>query len=153
MGNEDPFRKVYPKSTIISCVTWVEGIQRTPGVITHTTNEGTQMGLFPNPDLDPKLEQSRLDRFAELLRNGGTNFTIHEDIQVQRWEKVVWNTAWNTITTLTWIDTQTWLKSSPEAMSMSRRLMREMIDVAKRCNVNVGEYFGYNPPLRQIALE
>ena len=47
------------------------------------------MGLFPNPDLDPKLEQSRLDGFASLLRNGGTKFSIYEDIQIQKWEKVV----------------------------------------------------------------
>jgi len=137
VGNEDPFRKVYPKSTIISCVTWVEGIQKTPGTITHTKNEATQMGLFPNPDLDPKLEQSRLEGFAALLRNGGTSFSIEDDIQIQRWEKVVFNCTWNAITTLTGIDTQTWLKSSPEAMLMSRRLMEDVIDVAKRCNARV----------------
>ena len=137
VGNEDPFREFYPKATIISCVTWVEAIQMAPDTVRHTKNEGTVMGLFPNPSLDLGLEQKRLDGFAALLRSGGTNFTIEKDIQLQRWEKVVWNAAWNPITTLTHIDTQTWLKSSPEAMSMSRRLMQEMIDVAQRCNVDI----------------
>ena len=137
VGNEEPFRKVFPKSTIISCVTWV-GVQKTPGIITHTKNEDTQMGLFPNPDLDSQLEQNRLDQFADLLRNGGTKFSVEENIQIQRWEKCVWNAAWNPITTLTWVDTQTWLKSSPQAMVVTKQLMREMIDVANRCDVPLG---------------
>ena len=36
------------------------------------------------------------------------------------------------------IDTQAWLKSSPESMPITRRLMREMIEVANRCGVPVG---------------
>ncbi|KAK3680488.1 hypothetical protein LTR37_021201, partial [Vermiconidia calcicola] len=137
VGNEDPFREFYPKCSIISCVTWVGAIQKTPGVITHTKNEDMQMGLFSNPDLDQSLEKTRLDEFASLLKNGGTFFSVEENIQIKRWEKVVWNAAWNPITTLTMIDTQTWLKSSPEAMEATKRLMREMIDVAQRCGVPV----------------
>ena len=56
-------------------------------------------------------------------------------MQVQRWEKVVWNAAWNSLTTLTMLDTHSWLESSPHAMPMTRRLMREVIDVARKCDV------------------
>ena len=137
VGNEDPFRKAFPECTIVSCVVWVGGVQKTPGIITHTKNEDTQIGLFPNPDLDPGLEKSRLDGFAALLQNGGTKFSVEDEIQIKRWEKLIWNCAWNPITTLTMIDTQIWLKSTPEAMSMTRQLMRELVDIAKRCNVAV----------------
>lgn len=115
--------------------TWVGATQTKPGVIKHTKSEAAEFGLFSNSRLDSKLEQSRLDEFTTLLRNGGTKFTVEENIQVKRWEKVVWNAAWNPLTTLTMIDTQTWLKSSPEAMPMTRQLMQEVIDVAKRCDV------------------
>ncbi|KAJ9630599.1 hypothetical protein H2203_001122 [Taxawa tesnikishii (nom. ined.)] len=135
VGNEVPFRKHFPDCTIISCVTWVGATQTKPGVIKHTKSEAAEFGLFSNSRLDSKLEQSRLDEFTTLLRNGGTKFTVEENIQVKRWEKVVWNAAWNPLTTLTMIDTQTWLKSSPEAMPMTRQLMQEVIDVAKRCDV------------------
>jgi ketopantoate reductase len=37
-------------------------------------------------------------------------------------------------TTLTSVDTQTWL-ASPEAMEMTKRLMLEVISVAQRCGV------------------
>lgn len=135
VGNEEPFRNTYPKNTIISCVTWVGGTQVSPGVIKHTKSEDMQMGLFPNPLVDPELEQARLDTFAEFLKNGKTVFQVEKDIQVKRWEKTVWNAAWNSITTLTDVNTQDWLSSSAEATPITKRLMREVIDVAKRCGV------------------
>jgi ketopantoate reductase len=95
VGNEDPFRQLYPKCTIVSCVTWVGAIQKTPGIITHTENEDTMIGLFPNPALDENLEHERLQKFTRLMTNGGTKFSVVENVQIQRWEKVVWNAAWN----------------------------------------------------------
>ncbi|KAJ4509085.1 hypothetical protein HRR75_006054 [Exophiala dermatitidis] len=154
VGNEDPFRKAFPKNPILSCVvggrkimrfehtaelthfqTWVGAIQNTPGVVNHTKSENTQIGVYPNEALDPAVEKSRLDEFTSLLREGETPFTVEDNIQIQRWEKVVWNAAWNTLTTLTMLDTHAWLKSSPDSMPMTRKLMREVIDVARKCNV------------------
>ncbi|KAI5242666.1 mandelate racemase/muconate lactonizing enzyme family protein [Aureobasidium subglaciale] len=135
VGNEEPFRKIYPNNTIISCVTWVGATQTSPGVIRHTKSEDMQMGLFPNTSIDKTLEQSRLDVFANLLTTGNTIFQVESDIQIKRWEKVTWNAAWNSITTLTDVNTQDWLKSTPEAMAVTKRLMHEVIDVANRCNV------------------
>lgn len=137
VGNEEPFRTTFPQNTIISCVTWVGAIQTSPGVIKHLQSEDMQMGLFPNPNVGPDLEQSRLNTFATLLKNGGTRFQVEENIQIKRWEKVAWNAAWNSITTLTDVNTQDWLASSPQAMSVTKRLMHEVIDVANRCKVPV----------------
>lgn len=95
------------------------------------------MGLFPNPSLAASLEQARLDRFAALLRAGRTVFTLEADMQKARWHKVVWNAAWNPLTTLTLLDTHAWLGSSPEALPMTRRLMREVIDVARALGIGL----------------
>jgi 2-dehydropantoate 2-reductase len=91
--------------------------------------------LYHNPRRDKGEEQERLERFTALLRVGNTPFDVEEDMQLKRWEKVVWNVAWNSLTTLTLLDTQSWLKSSPGAMPMTRELMREVIDVARKCDV------------------
>ena len=135
VGNEEPFRQTFPNCTIVSGVVWVGGVQKTPGIITHTKNEDTKMGLYPNSSLDPKLEQQRLDGFATLFKNGGTNYEIVENVQIDKWEKCVWNAAWNPLTALTQVDTTTWLHSSPEAMTLTKQLMREMITVAQKCDV------------------
>lgn len=97
VGNEDPFRATYPKCTIISGVIWVGATQTSPGLIKHMQAENTEIGLFPNPGSSPEQEQGRLERFAAMMREGGTNISIEENVQAKRWEKVVWNVAWNSI--------------------------------------------------------
>ena len=57
------------------------------------------------------------------------------NVQVQRWEKVVWNVAWNSLTTLTLLDTHAWLSSSEDAVPLTRTLMKEVIDVARALEV------------------
>jgi 2-dehydropantoate 2-reductase len=114
---------------------WVGATQVQPGVIKQIKAENTELGLFPSPDVAPELEQSRLNEFVQLLKNGGTHYSVEDNIQIKRWEKVVWNTAWNPLTALTLVDTQRWLNSSPEAERMTRRLMHEVVEVAQRCGV------------------
>lgn len=97
-----------------------------------------QIGLYQNEVANPALEAERLEQFAALLQQGQTVFQIDNDIQRKRWEKVVWNAAWNPLTTLTMVDTKTWLDSSDESHAVTRRLMREVIDVAQRCGVSLG---------------
>ena len=138
VGNEIPFRSLYPKNTIISCVTWVGASQPQPGLIKHTSAEDMQIGLYQNEVANSALEAERLEQFAALLQQGQTIFQIDNDIQRKRWEKVVWNAAWNPLTTLTMVDTKTWLDSSDESHAVTRRLMREVIDVAQRCGVSLG---------------
>ncbi|KAB8274508.1 FMN-dependent dehydrogenase-domain-containing protein [Aspergillus minisclerotigenes] len=135
VGNEEPFRNTFPMSSIITCVTWVGATQTSPGTVKHTKSEDMQIGLFPNASVDETLERTRLNTFASLLEEGGTKFQVLEDMQRQRWEKVVWNAAWNPLTTLTLLDTQSWLHSSTDATPLTRRLMREVIDVGRRCGV------------------
>ncbi|KAJ5880183.1 uncharacterized protein N7473_011236 [Penicillium subrubescens] len=139
VGNEEPFRKQFPQNSIITCVTWVGAMQTSPGVVKHIKSEDTQLGLFPNEQVDSALEKQRLDTFADLLRHGQTRFQVIENMQQQRWEKVVWNVAWNSLTTLTMVDTQTWLHSSPDAEPFTRALMREVIAIARACGVPLSD--------------
>jgi 2-dehydropantoate 2-reductase len=138
VGNEEPFRKAFPKSCILSCVTWTGGTQTSPGIVKHTKLEDLQIGLYPSPDIPNDVEQARLAAFTSLLSTGGTPFRVEDDIQVARWSKVVWNVAWNSITTLTMSDTQSWLASSSYAEPRTRKLMEEVVDVARACGVPLG---------------
>ncbi|CAM1504894.1 Fc.00g024850.m01.CDS01 [Cosmosporella sp. VM-42] len=135
VGNEEPFRKLFPQTTIISCVTWTGGIQPQPGHFAQIKSEDMQIGLYPNESADNSIEKQRLDEFSDLLSGGKTIFQVVPNIQVQRWEKVVWNAAWNSLTTLTLLDTHSWLSSSADAMPLTRQLMQEVINVARKCNV------------------
>lgn len=95
------------------------------------------MGLFANTSVDQSLEQTRLNTFASLLEEGKTRFQILTDIQRRRWQKIVWNATWNPLTALTMLDTQSWLHSSGDADPLCRKLMREVIDIGRRCGVDL----------------
>ncbi|KAF5654613.1 galactonate dehydratase [Fusarium sp. NRRL 25303] len=135
VGNEDAFREKFPSATIISCVTWVGARQPEPGFIHHTTSEDMQVGLYPNKAGDASRDVQHLAQFESLLSIGKTIFQIVPNIQVQRWEKVVWNAAWNSLTALTLMDTHAWLSSSDLSTPMTRKLMKEVIDVANALGV------------------
>lgn len=157
--NEEPFRNRFPSATIFSCVvrvnkrtfptshtiliadprmkTWCGVRQPEPGVITHTKSEDMQTGLFPNSGRNPAVEAERLHRFVSLLTGGKTKFQVVPNIQVQRWQKVVWNAAWEPLTVLTLMGALSWLSLSKEAMPMTRRLMKEVIDVARAFDMSI----------------
>ncbi|KAF9891613.1 hypothetical protein FE257_003624 [Aspergillus nanangensis] len=137
VGNEEPFREAFPQSSIISCVAWVGATQTRPGVVQHSPAENTELGLFPNAALAADEEQRRLRTFASLLHQGETNVSVVDDIQRPKWEKVVWNCAWNAVTALTLVDTHAWLSSSPDAEPWTRRLMREVIAAGQACGVSL----------------
>lgn len=62
-------------------------------MIRHTASEHTDIGLYPNPEVDAALENERLEGFAAMLRVAETSYAISDNIQVKRWEKVVWNVS------------------------------------------------------------
>ena len=107
--------------------------QSQPGLVTHMKSENMQIGLYDT--IDERVDNQKLDEFASLLTEGKTVFQVVPNIQVQRWEKVVWNAAWNSLTTLTLLSTHDWLNSSADAVPLTRKLMREVIDVARACEV------------------
>ena len=135
VGNEEPFHAAFPRCPILSGVVWVGAVVKAPGVIEHFKSEHTTIGLFENPGVALAVQQAMLQRFTDFFKYGNHPFTVKENIQTARWEKVIWNIAWNALTTLTGCDTETWLHSSPEAMSTTKRLMGEAVDVAKACGV------------------
>lgn len=52
--------------------------------------EGLTIGVDHAEALDAEEEQRRLDVFVEVLRAGGSDVTVCEDIQSERWVKVIW---------------------------------------------------------------
>lgn len=134
VGNEEPFRRAFPDNAIITCVTWVGASQPSSGVVKHNTSEHTQVGLFRNPNLEDRAQDERLEKFVSFLRLASSPFDVEADMQLQRWKKVVWNIAWNAITSLTLVDTHTWL-ATENGLHLTRRLMKEAITVAQKSDV------------------
>ena len=95
-----------------------------------------QIGLYHNSRVHSQTEYNRLTTFEGLLKGGGTKFSIEDNIQIKRWEKVVWNAAWNPLTALTGLPVQSFYSSTtPEAQDLCYSLMEDVISVGRALGV------------------
>ena len=56
----------------------------------HTEDHGTTLGLFENKVIPAEIGRRRLDTFVNLLSSGGGVVDVKENMQTERWKKVVW---------------------------------------------------------------
>lgn len=123
IGAEDPFVRKYPDNSVITCVAWTGAKQIEQGVIEQLTADKLSFGLYHG-------SKEKLHGFEALLQ--GYSYEIPDNILYTRWEKLVWNAAWNSLTALTQLNTKNWLESSPEALETTRVLMKEVMAVAEK---------------------
>lgn len=106
LGIEEPYRKRFPRTTILSVVTIVSVAQPEPGVIKHNLWTKTSVGPYlPHPDPVRELDLQQDSHthgscasFVELLKAGGiedVNKYDHTQMQSIRWHKIAMNAAMN----------------------------------------------------------
>lgn len=130
IGNERPYREAFPDNTIISGVTYMPVSQLSPGVFSHTETQKLHLGVYPANDATP-LDHRSTERFADLLKSAGAEAQIHEDVQVERWIKLVGNATWNPICALSRCRDLEFLQASQDLEeAFVVESMREVVKVA-----------------------
>ena len=96
---ERPYREKFPDNPIISCVAFLPVSQTSPGVFTHKEVERLLIGTYPASA--PKSHKERAELFGSLITGGGATVEVHDDIQGERWQKLLVNASWNPICAVT----------------------------------------------------
>jgi 2-dehydropantoate 2-reductase len=96
---EEPYAKRYPDNPILSCVVYLPVTQTSPGTFIHKEVERLIIGTYPHDA--PTTHKSSAQRFGELIKSGGATAEVKEDVQSERWLKLLANGAWNPICALT----------------------------------------------------
>ncbi|KAK5050464.1 hypothetical protein LTR84_003745 [Exophiala bonariae] len=125
LGVERVFHTAYPEATIISGVAYMPTIKISPGVFLHSEMERLHLGLYPSA-----VASRTLMTFAELAREGGAYIMIHDDIQAERWRKVVANGAVNPICALSRCPDRKLVESSTLGFELVKEVMEEIAAVA-----------------------
>ncbi|KAJ9119372.1 hypothetical protein QFC24_005843 [Naganishia onofrii] len=61
------------------------------GHVEQFNREGLTIGVDYRPSSIPRAtEDARLDRFVGVLKAGGSEVAVVQDIQSERWVKVIW---------------------------------------------------------------
>lgn len=143
IGIEEEYAKLYPESTIISGVVYLPVTQVEPGVVEHGPLERFEIGTYP-PNARAEAK-AKCQEFSDLFTAGGGSAPVFGDIQPQRWIKLAVNAAWNPTTALTMCDDANYLRSSPNAENMIRKIMRDVGKIATAA--------GYPGAVTEAAIE
>jgi 2-dehydropantoate 2-reductase len=95
-----------------------------PGVVSHVAAGTIALGAR-----EAGLE-SRLAEVREVLATSGQPVRVSDDIQRERWRKLIWNAGFNTVSAITGRTPQE-LLASPETRRLLVSLMREVVAVAR----------------------
>ncbi|PNS17390.1 hypothetical protein CAC42_7073 [Sphaceloma murrayae] len=127
---EQEYKTAYPSNTLLSCVVYLPTTQIAPAVIEMGELELLEIGAYPAPA--SAEDQGRAEAFAALVRKGRATAVVFEDIQVQRWKKLVLNCGWNPVCALSRSRDVAVLDACDEAEGYVRAVMMEVAAVARR---------------------
>ena len=128
----------YPDNPVISCVVYLPSTQIRPGIIDYgaTQNETLNMlELGTYPAAAPASHKRAAEQFAALVVKGGGGAKVYDDIEPQRWSKLVVNASWSPITALSLCSDADFLRSSPGALDLVRSVMFEVVALARALKI------------------
>lgn len=128
MDVESPLRQAFPSNTILSAICNIGCSQDTPGHVKQTAQirpEAFLIGIHSACSQGGRIDELRRDKLVSLdYAFAGTDAVVQE-----RWRKLVWNSAWNSMCALTGLDTHQILVE-PNALKFVQHLAREACVVA-----------------------
>ena len=153
---EEDYALEFPDNPIISGVVYMAATQTEPGVVSHTYKEVEPLYVGTFPANAPAAHKKSARQFADLVRNGGGTVEVCDDIQPQRWSKLIVNASWNPICALTRSRDVPFIRSSPGAIDLVQSVMFEVMSIAqavgykKEINEETVEYQIARPKARDL---
>lgn len=122
---EKPVAKAFPNHHLISALAFVCVSRTSPGIINHEDYGRLVIGDYPNGISEKTLE------LLEMFKKSGVPCEASENIQAERWKKLVWNAPFNPMSVLcNGADTKKILEN-PHSKALAINVMREVCILAK----------------------
>jgi 2-dehydropantoate 2-reductase len=121
---EDEIARAFPGNELISALAYIQVSRVAPGKIRHFAFGDLAFGTYPSG------VSQHARQLAALLEASGVRCTLTEDVVTTRWQKCLWNAAFNPISVLGAVfDTEDML-GVPEGEALVRQAMLEVCAVA-----------------------
>ena len=120
----------FPGNVVIPAVVYVGATVETPGVVRHVA-AGT-IGIGANRPQD----EDGVARVRDVLAKSGQPVHVSRDIQRERWHKLMWNAAFNSVSAVTGREPAQ-LLSHPHTRELLRTIMAEVLAVGRACRVDL----------------
>jgi 2-dehydropantoate 2-reductase len=115
---------------VVAAVVYVGATLEEPGVVSHVA-AGT-IGVGAPPGVDAR----RLAAVRDVLARTGQPVHVSHDIERERWNKLLWNAAFNTVSALTGRDPAT-LLALPPTRALITAIMREAVAVGRAGGIDL----------------
>ena len=115
---------------VVPAAVYVGATLDEPGVVMHAAPARISIGA--RPGFDP----ARLPAVRHVLASTGQPVQISSDIQHERWRKLMWNASFNAVSATT-MRTPGELLAIPETRTLLRRIMQEVVDVARALGIGL----------------
>lgn len=95
VGNEEPLHAAFPNTPVLSAVVWTGAKVLPTGAdgiptIQQFSAEGLTIGVDYTKNSDREAEKKKLLQLTGWLESAGSAVVVTDDIQTERWIKVVW---------------------------------------------------------------
>lgn len=120
----------FPHATVLPAVVYVGATVDRPGTISHVASGTIGIGATRERD------RAVLPAVRDLLARTGQPIHISNDIQRERWHKLMWNAAFNSVSAITG-RVPAELVSRPETRALVLAIMNEVLAVGRACGVDL----------------
>jgi 2-dehydropantoate 2-reductase len=117
---------------VMPAAVYVGATLEEPGVVRHAAP--AKMSVGARQGFDP----ARAAWVRDLMATSGQPVTISDDIQRERWRKLLWNASFNSVSAIT-LRTPGELLAIPPTRALIRDIMREAVDVARASGIELSE--------------
>lgn len=114
----------FGRARVVPSVVYVGATLLQPGRISHVAAGTLALGVPEG------VSRMRVEAIREVLATSRQPVQISDDIQRDRWRKLLWNAAFNTVSAMTGHDPGVLLQL-PESRALITSLMREVVAVAR----------------------
>lgn len=129
---EKPLIRRFPTNPIISSISLINAGETSLGKILHDDNDVQFIGPFVSPDIEHEVVEAAAKEYIALYNACGcVNVTYEDDVQFTRWQKLVYNASYNTVTAALQMDTARMRMSVHIIDELVKPIMLEIVAAAK----------------------
>ncbi len=135
LGVEEPVAEIVGPGRVMGAICYVGCMRTGPGMVKCSFPGLMTIGKFG------KTASERTHAVAALWRRAGIKCTAQDNLEQQRWHKLVWNVPFNGLAIVTGGNTTDVLLADEGMRSLARRLMEEVVEAAGKFGLEIPRSF------------
>lgn len=136
---EDALRPLLPGTLhLLGGLCFICAHRSAPGVIEHQALGAVNLAYHSGPAADTQQRLRIVEEGAALFTAAGLDATAMPELQQARWQKLVWNVAFNGLSVLLNGATRA-LMASADSRALVESIMQEVVDAAAACGHRLPE--------------